>query len=474
MPELETVDFTDVEILKVGGPIFGKGSPPEGDYWTEDALRAMADADAELEGELNPPAKIGHADYAPAVGWLENIRYDDDTERLLADVKRVPKKLSKLIKAGAYRTRSVELSKIKSQTTGKTYEWVVTGMAWLGGKLPAVRSLDDAVKLYDGNPEPLRVYSDALDVEQRASIEYAEGDVAWDPDRGFEAIRKAVQEALPRARDDGEDYSLWVRDLALNTPTDPETPAQALGGSALLEEYDEGASKAFIAAFERDDANGDVTVAAREAWTEVEMAWVEAARSLADERPGKTRGRSDTRPAMDTKFTDEQRRKFAEATGLEADKVTDEMLATAGVSEPKADPDPDAEQRALEADERRREFEQKATAADDRSRKLEEDLHAERRRNFVSESVRSGRVNPSQAKRGENGELSMLEKLYDNDPEAARAFVAELPVNEDFVREYGSEEEQTDETPEQIAERENRSYAENASVRLGIPAEDLI
>ena len=154
--ELETVDLDGVEILSAGGPVHGKGSPPEGDYWRPEDLRAMADADAELHGELNPavsvnpPAnKVGHVEQ-PAVGYLENLRVDKTGNRLLADVKKVPKKLGELIRSGAYRARSVELSKVTSQETGKTYEWVVTGLAWLGARLPAVRTLDDVVALYEG------------------------------------------------------------------------------------------------------------------------------------------------------------------------------------------------------------------------------------------------------------------------------------------------------------------------------------
>lgn len=116
---LETVDLDGVEILSMGGPVHGKGSPPGGDYFTSDDLRAIAAAARELGGEITPPAKIGHSKEQrlagvtegelPATGWLSNIRTSQDGARLLADVKRVPKALGKLIRAGAYRARSVEL-----------------------------------------------------------------------------------------------------------------------------------------------------------------------------------------------------------------------------------------------------------------------------------------------------------------------------------------------------------------------------
>ena len=138
MSALETADLIGVEILSAGGPVHGVGSPPEGDYWRPEDLRGMAEAATELADELHPPAKIGHKGGDPAVGWLENIRVNESGDRLLTDIKRVPKGLKGLIDAGAYRTRSVELKQVTSQKTGRKYDWVVSGLAWLGGKMPAV------------------------------------------------------------------------------------------------------------------------------------------------------------------------------------------------------------------------------------------------------------------------------------------------------------------------------------------------
>lgn len=40
-----------------------------------DDLRAIADANRELQDEISPSAKIGHGRSSePAVGWLQNIR----------------------------------------------------------------------------------------------------------------------------------------------------------------------------------------------------------------------------------------------------------------------------------------------------------------------------------------------------------------------------------------------------------------
>ena len=110
-PGLETVNLDGVEILAVGGPYHGKGSPPDGDFFTTEDLTTMAANATELYGELHPTAavnppknKVGHIEQ-PAVGYLENQRLDKTGTRLLADVKNVPKALASLIKAGAYRAR---------------------------------------------------------------------------------------------------------------------------------------------------------------------------------------------------------------------------------------------------------------------------------------------------------------------------------------------------------------------------------
>lgn len=170
MPELPTVDLVGVEILAVGGPVRGRGSAPGGDYVSRDDLRALAAADADLGAEVRPPARIGHEGGAPAVGWLENVRLNDDGTKLLADIKRVPRQFAELVNAGAYRTRSVELGPLTSQRTGRRFEKVVKGLAWLGGRLPACQTLDDVVALYEADAA-----DDTVDVDAEVAQALREG-----------------------------------------------------------------------------------------------------------------------------------------------------------------------------------------------------------------------------------------------------------------------------------------------------------
>lgn len=186
-----------VEIVRAGGPFFGTGSPAGGDFITTAQLDAAAAAFAALRDELRPPIKLGHndaqdalkaegflaSDGAPAAGWLDNLRRDG--ERMLADFMGMPRVVADLVRAGAYRARSVELWRNYADISGKRHPMVITGVALLGAKLPAVRGLADMVKLYgeaqDG--EAQRFYIDAAPTAYAVSdyfLPLADADRAWD------------------------------------------------------------------------------------------------------------------------------------------------------------------------------------------------------------------------------------------------------------------------------------------------------
>jgi hypothetical protein len=402
--ELETVDLDGVEILGVGGPIHAIGSPPEGDNYTTDDLRAMAAAAADLGDQLRAPAKIGHwGGSMPAVGWLENQRVSDDGSKLLADIKQVPATFKSLLDVGAYRTRSAELSRATNQKTGKVHDYVVSGLAWLGGQRPSVQTLGDVVKLYEAD-----------DAERRAFVIY----------EGAEPSVKQLQDALTGL--------------------------------------------------------------------ETDMVKLQAAVS---------KGRADTRPMPDTKFTKEQRRAFSEATGLEEEKVTDEMLAKAGIAEEttapaisdekarelaealgvKFDNDEDfepaklleaakakaekPEQRTIEQEEivRRLETAEKnVKSAADEAKRANEELRLERRRSFVHDVLKEGKAKPAQQ--------TEIEKMYDLDPDAVSRYFENAPIDFDLVREFGSDSEEiTEET-----EKAQKAHEEDLAGRLGVKAEELL
>ncbi|HLE98974.1 MAG TPA: hypothetical protein VI540_03680 [Gaiellaceae bacterium] len=395
-----------MEILSTGGPVHAIGSPPEGDHYTKEQLRAMVDAANELAGELQAPSRIGHRKMgesqegalrsSPAVGWLSNHRLNADGTKYLADIKKVPKVFGELVKAGAYRKRSAELSSITSQKTGKTYDLVVTGLAWLGDRLPAISTLEDVVKLYEG------------DAERRVLVIYE------------------------------------------NPPAKPELVELLLehAAEALFRELD----------------------------------------------PGSGATPADTR-AM--KFSEKQRKQFAEATGLEADKVTDEMLGAAGITGEQPAPivsDDQAKELAslagvegddvtadklLEAlkrknehggddtgeeNERYKELERRLEAAEKTSKDTAEELRVERRNGFVEDAIKVGKIAP--------GAREKLERLFDKDSEGAKDFVSELKPDEELVREHGSDQPSAEEKTEQ--EQLEKAYEADLASRMNVKVEELI
>lgn len=207
MSELATEDFAGVELLRAGVRVHGVGSPPEGDLWTRRDLERIALAARELKGEVRAPLKLGHSRdqrllreagmEPPAAGWVDNLRVQG--EALVGDLRRVPRKLASLIRAGTFRTRSLELSKVTSERTGEKYDLVVTGLALLGARAPAVRTLDDVVALYEA-AEPVRVLTAAAAPAELPYLSRREAD-------------ELLDEAIADGRLDLAERDEWERDL---------------------------------------------------------------------------------------------------------------------------------------------------------------------------------------------------------------------------------------------------------------------
>lgn len=443
MPPLETVDLEGVEILAAGGPIFGHGSPPEGDWYTVAELEAIAEANTLLAAEIKPPNKLGHSDKQqllensqisdgekPAAGWLTNFRVEG--EKLLADVKAVPKKLSELIESGAWRTRSVELSRVTSQELtdddGKprVFDWVVTGLAWLGGALPAVQTLDDVVALYAAHGVKLRRV-------------YAAGDVVWDPTEGYMALRERVWRTLNAGL--GPQEELWVRDI-----TD---------GKALVEDGWGEDAVAYVVPWSLTD--GEVVVAARENWIEAEQEWVQTASELAAKvEPGKKTRAAETRAMPELTLTEDAAAELAKSLGLDGD-VTVEALTEA--AQARANELAEAQKEPAEGDVVSvKDFEAVKTQAANAERKLFERDRDE----AIGAAIKSGRLEP--AKREE------YEKRFEKDPDLTREFLAELPVKDELVREFGKDDDGTEEMSDEQQER----FLTNRAERLGLTRKEMV
>ena len=152
MAELKTRDLEGVELLKVGR-WHGEGCPDDGCEFTQEHLDQIVSAYHETEGKHDVPVQLGHDDQQkllqtdglPAAGWVTNLRRLG--ERLIGDLQKVPAAVADLIDAGAYRTRSVQVSE-DYEVDGTKYPFVLTHLALLGADLPAVQGLADITKLY--------------------------------------------------------------------------------------------------------------------------------------------------------------------------------------------------------------------------------------------------------------------------------------------------------------------------------------
>jgi len=112
----------------------------------------------EIIDRLKPMVKLGHDDKQkllqstglPAGGWITRLKKVGD--KILVNIKEVPKVLYELIKNGAYKRISSEiLYDYTEPSTKKKYNKVLSAIAFLGGDLPAVTNLKDIAALYDSN-----------------------------------------------------------------------------------------------------------------------------------------------------------------------------------------------------------------------------------------------------------------------------------------------------------------------------------
>lgn len=164
--ELETIDIKDRVIFSAG--------VWNGDTFTEEDMQAIAAAFNDLKGRLRPPLKLGHnegqgmTDGMPAIGWLDNVRAVG--KKLMADFVKVPKKISALLKAGAYRTVSPEIY-CDFEMGGKRYPYALKALALLGADIPACKDVSDIMALYSEvyayTAEPGDVKAYTIDTEEK-------------------------------------------------------------------------------------------------------------------------------------------------------------------------------------------------------------------------------------------------------------------------------------------------------------------
>lgn len=140
---MATVDIRNVEIFQAGTH---KSIP----FDSETLDRLVQDTNKNLDA-LKPFVKLGHnedqpyTDGQPSMGWLYNLRRVGD--KVVTDIKGVPKALARVIGHGGYRRVSVELMRDRSMN-GEQYPYLLRALAFLGANVPEVKTLADLPKLY--------------------------------------------------------------------------------------------------------------------------------------------------------------------------------------------------------------------------------------------------------------------------------------------------------------------------------------
>jgi cation transport regulator ChaB len=138
-----------------GVEVFGTGEWNKHKITDED-LDNIVNGTNEIIDKLKPKVKLGHDDKQellqksglPAGGWITKLKKVGN--KILVDIKEVPKVLYELIKNGAYKRVSSEiLYDYTEPSTKKRYAKVLSAIAFLGGDLPAVTNLKDIAALYD-------------------------------------------------------------------------------------------------------------------------------------------------------------------------------------------------------------------------------------------------------------------------------------------------------------------------------------
>lgn len=148
----KTVDLQGVPIFSTG--IWeGNGSAKGGDAFSEKDLDEIVDSFKKVGDKVKPRLILGHdkeksKDFSgyPSLGWITDLKREGGD--LLADIKKVPKKVKELIDKKAYGRFSPGIWK-RMNVNGKDHYKVMDHLALLGGTLPANMGLDGFIDLYE-------------------------------------------------------------------------------------------------------------------------------------------------------------------------------------------------------------------------------------------------------------------------------------------------------------------------------------
>lgn len=175
-----------------------------------EALKAMGYA-FPIKISHDPQQRLISNSELPAAGYIARLYRSGS--KLVADLTHVPARVKELIDLGAYATVSAEIYP-KVQLMGRAWNNVLSAVAFLGGEIPAVGTLDDALALYArAQPWPsdqqhvIATYTPARPARKEEGMTQQ---------RSFGVlIREVVKRIAPRKHDLGEDTSLEQRRQAI-------------------------------------------------------------------------------------------------------------------------------------------------------------------------------------------------------------------------------------------------------------------
>ena len=214
--ELQTININDVEILAVGT---WNGKPSTKTY-TRKSLDSIAKSFKELtsDKQLNyePPIKLGHDDDQkllqkdgyPSAGYVKAVKRVGD--KLVANIKDVPKKIGDIVKARGYKTVSPEIY-YDYEMGGNVYPLVLKAVSFLGGDIPAVKTIGDIIAQYEEEEKLSVVF---YQMAEEKEIQHEES-----LDAKLNQVRDAFYSQKPEVDDDGAYLIREVYDDTIITDT---------------------------------------------------------------------------------------------------------------------------------------------------------------------------------------------------------------------------------------------------------------
>lgn len=227
VPQPALVTVPNVELLEVGED--WATSTGVFTFTAEDLVSCIQSQ--EDPAVRTPVLKLGHVDPRfdgqPSLGRIENLRLTNNNQTLVGDYVAMPLWLAQIMYT-AYPRRSIEGQFDFKTRTGNTWPLVLTGLALLGDKYPAIDTLEDIQALWGATPPPLYPVEDVQEIVASSGSFFHARKVddmpKWLKKRetvnasapvqaaiGLDAVRMAFYDSLGPSQD-----WWWIREVRVN------------------------------------------------------------------------------------------------------------------------------------------------------------------------------------------------------------------------------------------------------------------